>query len=84
MAIIDITQHILDTRNLRKDIVTWLVEHVGPYYGRGDHPVIDVGSGWEIVVQYEQGEDPGDDIIIGWAVDITDEAKSTMFALRWA
>lgn len=77
-----------------KVMVDWLTEHVGEYYGHGeDHTrdseendrqgnsVLHIGSGWQL----ERGwkGDPNGYVEVWWKVDITDEAKATLFALTW-
>jgi hypothetical protein len=95
MATFDITPLILGGRSSiwdrsRRDTLpalrTWLSEHVGEYYGRGDDPVVDIGSGWEIVVlRNGKRTQPTEivDTVVTWELDITDEEKSVLFALRW-
>lgn len=75
-------------------LVDWLKEHVGEYYGPGeDHTtpddvrdnsgksVIRIGSGWQIERDWKG--DPHGYVEVWWKLDITDDAKSTLFALRW-
>jgi hypothetical protein len=75
-------------------LVNWLDEHVGHYYGTGeDYAVpedvrsnsgssaIRVGSGWEIVRDWRG--DPNGYVEVWWKLDISDEAKATLFALKW-
>lgn len=84
MPVIDITKHILSREaNYLPAIREWLTENIGQYYGRGSYPVTEIGAGWEIVVTHTEPEDDGS-IATGWAVDITDENLSTVFALVWA
>lgn len=67
-------------------IKTWLVETVGEYYGPGDDNVLYIGSGWEIFRLYDGKPGlphPDHDTCVTWHVDITDEAQSVMFALKW-
>jgi len=75
-----------------KAMVDWLTEHVGEYYGRGDDHTdhdtkgkgsiaIRIGSGWEITRDWKG--DPDGYVEVWWKVDITDEAKATLFALKW-
>ena len=70
----------------------WLHENVGEYYGRGDDHTdhdtkgkgsiaIRIGSGWEITRDWRG--DPGGYVEVWWKLDITDEIKSTLFALKW-
>lgn len=61
-------------------IIEWLDNNVGEYYGIGDHPVMRVGSGWEIRSEEELVPEG---ISISWVVDITDEKKFTLYALTW-
>lgn len=64
----------------------WLMEHVGDYYGVGDDNVLYIGSGWEIFRLYDGKPSlphPDHDTSVTWHVDITDEAQSVMFALKW-
>lgn len=84
MAVIDISEHIFGNRNRLTEIINWLNENVGEYYGRGEDPVIRVGSGWEIVTQREYETETEEEFtIISFAVDITDPAKASHFALVW-
>lgn len=77
----DISDHIFNQgRKGLSDLIEWLDLHVGEYYGIGDHPVMRIGSGWEIV-SVEEFVPEG--ISIHWEVDITDEKKYTFFVLRW-
>ena len=66
-------------------LVTWLAENVGPFYGSGQDNVKRIGSGWEIYVLYNGHPVAPDneDCEVTWHIDITDEAKSTLFALKW-
>lgn len=94
MAVFDITHLILGSpdiydrnhRNKFKHVKEWLAKNVGEYYGRGEDPITDVGSGWEIFVlqngKLERARDD-EDVCITWNVDITDEDKSVLFALKW-
>lgn len=82
MAVFDITDYILGPRNRLSEVISWLDENVGEYYGRGEDPVVRVGSGWEIITQREY-ENTEEFTIISWAVDITDPVKSSHFALVW-
>lgn len=83
MAVFDITERIVSWgKNDLLAIRAWLGEHVGEYYGRGEDPIIDIGSGWEIGILREQDKDKN--TIISWYVDITDEEKSVMYALVWS
>ena len=92
MASVDITHHILGFkpgdwhlgRNRKNEIVSWLNDNVGEYYGHGEHPVTDIGSGWEIVVLGSVNVDGVAEYELGWAVDFADDSKATMFALVWA
>lgn len=98
MPVFDITELImrqpysppgLRTRTF-KEIVKCLGEEIGEYYGRGEHPVLEVGSGWEVYVD-ERRElmpdlDDGEEYfhtIVTWKLDITDEEKAVMFALKY-
>lgn len=98
MAVFDITDNILDTegfdplyrapieaRSEMQNLVAWLSEHVGTFYGAGDKNIKRIGSGWEIFALYNgKTEAPWwEDCEVKWYVDITDEAKSTLFALKW-
>lgn len=80
MAVFDITKYILSEKNGLHGIKSWLEHNVGPYYGRGEDPVVDIGSGWEILIYREHS---AEGISIGWQVDITDSEKSVLFALTW-
>lgn len=97
MAVFDITHCILghatsiwdrgeSRQNRLVELRSWLNNNVGEYYGRGDDPVLDIGSGWEIFVMHNGkiGRPPdNEDSVTTWHLDITDEAKSTLFALTW-
>jgi len=102
MSVFDITrvvtqtEHIYDrdrSKNL-VNLVKWLHEHVGPFYGSGeDHTaedadnngsglsVIRIGNGWEISREWKG--DPHGYVEVWWKLDITDDAKATLFALKW-
>lgn len=82
-------------RNI-KALVDWLTENVGDYYGRGEdhtrdeafpgheyegYSVLHIGSGWQIDRDWRG--DPNGYMEVWWKVDITDEAKATLFALKW-
>lgn len=85
MAIFDLTDTIIwGGRPAKEEMISWLSEHVGEYYGHGDQDrnVIAIGAGWEIRVTRDI-EPFTDDLVINWIVDITDDAKSTHFALVW-
>ena len=76
-------------------LVEWLKENVGEYYGTGEDHTTDmsdlkntqgssairIGNGWEIVRDWKG--DPNGYFEVWWKLDITDEAKSTLFALKW-
>ena len=73
-------------------MVDWLDENVGDYYGRGEdhtsdederkgHAVLYIGSGWQMERDWKG--DPDGYVEVWWHVDITDEAKATLFALKW-
>ena len=82
MAVFNISTHVVDGGRPRIEaMVAWLTENVGHYYGRGDEEVIHVGSGWEILVSRDI--DWEENYITEWIVDITDDSKSMMFALKW-
>jgi hypothetical protein len=97
MAVFDITPLILghaesiwdrgeSRRNKLSEVRAWLNDHVGEYYGKGEDPILDIGSGWEIFVMHNGkiGRPRDDeDSVITWHLDITDSAKSTHFALVW-
>lgn len=80
MPLIEISDRLLGSYNEVHDIRRWLEANVGEYYGRGEDPVIWIGSGWEIRTDRRIIYD---DHYISWWVDITDERKFTMFALKW-
>ena len=79
-------------KNIR-NVVDWLTENVGDYYGHGEdhtidvdgalsgHAVLHIGSGWQIEQDWKG--DPGGYVEVWVKVDITDEVKSTLFALKW-
>ena len=81
MPEINISDHIFTggKRDL-SNIIDWLGDNVGEYYGIGDHPVMRIGAGWEIK-SIEEWVEEG--ISIHWVVDITDEQKAMLFALKW-
>lgn len=98
MAVFDITSNILNIegfdplyrvpiehRSGMQNLVAWLSEHVGTFYGGGDGNVKRIGSGWEIFALYNgKTQAPEwEDCEVKWYVDIADEAKSTLFALKW-
>lgn len=68
----------------------WLTENVGEYYGSGangeDNTTLHIGAGWEIFNTYNnkrQSPNPDHDVEVKWYVDITDEQKAILFALKW-
>lgn len=81
MALFDISEHILGNRNRLPEIINWLTDNVGPFYGRGDDPVTHIGSGWEIVVVRDI--DWEENHVISWSVDISDPELSVLFALTF-
>ena len=72
-------------------LTDWLSENVGEYYGSGEDYTdkeknvgsesIRIGSGWQITKDWKG--DPDGYVEIWWKLDITDDAKSTLFALKW-
>ena len=70
----------------------WLSENVGEYYGTGEGSepctaALHIGSGWEIFNTYNnkrEAPNPEHDCEVKWHVDITDEQKATLFALKWS
>ena len=98
MAVFDITKNIVQPngsynpyeRNGRRmrfdEICDWLSENIGEYYGPGDNGVMLIGSGWEIFeIHNNRPPDTNstDDAVVTYHVDITDDAKSMLFALKW-
>ena len=80
-------------KNIRA-MVDWLTENVGDYYGRGEDythdpeaevkkgsDLLHIGSGWQLERDWKG--DPDGYVEVWWKVDITDEAKATLFALKW-
>lgn len=78
-------------KNLTK-LVEWLGENVGEFYGTGDDHTVDydrpkgstairIGAGWEIIKDWKG--DPDGYVEVWWKLDITDESKATLFALKW-
>jgi hypothetical protein len=83
-----------------KDIVDWLSENVGEYYGTGEDrsiqdlaedvkehregkSVLHIGAGWQLEREW-RGDPTGYGYMeVWWRVDITDEAKAMLFALKW-
>lgn len=83
MALFDVTDFIVERgRPGRMEMVEWLGDNVGEYHGPGDAPVMHIGSGWEILVDYNPGSDY-EDTCISFIVDITNDTKATLFALKW-
>ena len=76
----------LTTGKVFSNYWTILAENVGEYYGKGDDNVIAVGSGWELFVLFNgMPKSPdNEDSVVTYHLDITDEAKATMFMLKWA
>lgn len=66
-------------------ILEWLEENVGEHYGPGDGNISHIGSGWELFRLYNGSPTAPEDMDteVTWHVDITDEAKSVLFALKW-
>lgn len=84
-AIIDITSHIVEGGKPRRmEIVEWLEENCGEYYGRGEGDVTHVGKGWEIRVIRDDINIDGEEYSRSrWVVDIDDGAVGLLFILRW-
>ena len=85
MAIFDLTDTIIwGGRPAKEEMISWLSDNIGLYYGHGDQDrnVLAIGAGWEIRV-VRSIEPFTDDLVIEWVVDITDEDKSAFFALKW-
>lgn len=85
MAVFNITETIVwGGRPAKEDMISWLSENVGEFYPNSDSDsdVIANGIGWQIRVTRNL-EPSTKDVIINWVIDITDEAKSTHFALLW-
>ena len=82
MPVVDISSKVL-TRGKSEvtQIILWLAEHVGEYLGRGEDPVVDIGSGWEIRTVRDMIPDEG--TATSWVLDITDEKKFMLYVLRW-
>lgn len=87
MSTFNLTDNIIwQGRRAKEEIIGWLNDNIGIYYGVGDpeRNVIAVGNGWEIrtlrEIEYVDGDECS---VTNWIVDITDDAKSTHFALVW-
>lgn len=81
MPVAYLNDHIFDRGKKRlEDIINWLDKNVGEYYGIGEHPVMRIGSGWEIRSEEEL---VSEGISISWVVDITDEKKFMLYVLTW-
>lgn len=100
MAVFDVTGIVLSISDVMPwdrsghrqrnmwELVHWLSDNVGEYYGRGNEETctVRVGLGWEIFALYNNKREqpsPDHDCTVSWCVDITDEAKATLFALKW-
>ena len=79
MPIFDVTDYVIN--NGSRALQAWLNDNVGEYYGPGIDGILRIGSGWEILTSEEETDDGA--VYITFIVDITDESKSTAFALRW-
>jgi hypothetical protein len=70
-------------------IEDWLEENVGEYCGPGNDGfndnVISIGYGWEVFSLYNGKPTRPDrmDAEVTWHVDISDEQKAILFALKW-
>jgi hypothetical protein len=70
-------------------IEDWLEENVGEYCGPGNDGfndnVISIGYGWEVFSLYNGKPERPDhmDAEVTWHVDISDEHKAVLFALKW-
>lgn len=83
-----VRDHGRTLRSALTEITEWLEKNVGEHYGPGDSDsnVLAIGSGWEIFTLYNgQAERTTEyeDTDITWNVDITGEARSVLFALKW-
>ena len=80
-----------DRMSRMNTIIDWMNENVGEYYGRGglrdENCNIHIGSGWEIFHTFNNKREqpnPDMDAEVKWYVDITDEQKAMLFALKWS
>jgi hypothetical protein len=82
--IIDISEQVLSGNrvNVKKQMISWLEENIGEYYGEvtEEHRGAYVGSGWEWGAKSEVVDDR---YITTWFVDIADERAATMFILKF-
>lgn len=104
MAVFDVTRVVAHTESVYdrfgrrakniQELVDWLTENVGEYYGRGEdhtrdeednkrqgHAVLYIGSGWQLERDWKG--DPNGYMEVWWKVDITDEQLASFFALKW-
>ena len=74
-----------ENRSIIRVLTTWLAIYVGEFYGGGDGNIKRIGSGWEMYVLYngKPTAPENEDCEVTWHLDITDEAKSILFALKW-
>jgi len=76
-------------RSALSEIEDWLEENVGEYCGPGNDGVndnvISIGHGWEVFSLYngKPARPEYEDAEVTWHVDITNEQKSLLFALKW-
>jgi hypothetical protein len=72
-------------RGTNWEMVEWLQKNVGEYIGRGDGNVTRIGYGWEMFTLYNGSPiaPQFEDADVTYHLDITDEVKSTLFALKW-
>lgn len=83
-----VRSHNRTLKSALASIIEWLEENVGEHYGPGgaDSNVLAIGSGWEVFTLYNgqpRRSTIYEDTEVTWNVDITDDKKSMMFALKW-
>lgn len=83
MPVADISHRVLSRGSPGiTEIILWLEENVGKHYPVScEDPVQKVGDGWEIRVQRDMIPDEG--TATSWVLDITDEKKFMLYALKW-
>ena len=73
-----------------ENVLSWLGENIGPLIKQNGmfNEVFYEGTGWKIIHRTDKrtldSSKPDSNIkVIGWYLQIEDEQKATMFALKW-
>ena len=67
-----------------EEVIQWLIDNVGPYYGPGEGNVAKIGSGWELVMGGDLDCDGFVEVeSMKYYVDLNNSKNATWFAMQW-